>query len=124
MKSATLAHLFAAIILFAIAFATPDVALADVAAPAAPAEAPAAQDATATLVADLAIKYPVVFTVLTIVGMLRLLVKPVMAYLHARAAATETKEDDERLARVAQSWWMKALLFVLDWGASIKPVAK
>ena len=91
---------------------------------AAPAITAPAADPAATLVADLAVKYPVLTTVLLVVGLLRLTVKPLIEFLRARVAATETKEDDERLDRIERSWWLRALLFALDWGASIKPLRR
>lgn len=101
----------------------PVVAIVD--APPAPAFADAAPstvsaDPAATLIADYAAKYPLVVSILSLVGLLRLVFKPVLAWLHARAAATPGTEDDERLARVEASWWMRVLRFLLDWGASIK----
>lgn len=83
--------------------------------PTKPAEAP-------SVIADLAVKYPIITTVLMVMGLLRLILKPIVEWLRARAAATADPADDERLAQAERSWWFKALLFALDWGASIKPV--
>lgn len=117
----TVACLFAFMLFSLIALFAPTVAFAQEAASAA-AETVVAPDPFAAFVAGLAAKYPVVVTIVSIIGFLRLLVKPVVAFLHTRAAATETKEDDERLEKAERSWWFKALMFGLDWGASIKPV--
>jgi hypothetical protein len=83
-----------------------------------------AADDSATVVTDLVAKFPVLSSVLLVVGFLRLTVKPIIATLHARAASTPGTEDDERLAKIQRSWWLRALLFVLDWGASIKPLPR
>ena len=80
---------------------------------------PEASQAPAWLL-DLVNKYPVLSVIVFAVGCLRMLVKPVMAFLHERAAATETKEDDEKLAAVENSKWWKWLTFGLDYVASIK----
>ena len=128
-RSTLLAALLAAVFLLALAFAFAP-ASGQEASPAGaipPDLAPVptlAADPAATLVAGLAARFPLVSSLLMVIGLLRLLVKPVMAYLHARAAATEETEDDARLDRIERSWWLRALLFALDWGASIKPPAR
>jgi hypothetical protein len=123
MKALLVSLLLIGAALLALAFAIPAAHAQDAAPAAAELAPPTPQpEATDTLVADLAAKYPLLVTALAVVGLLRLLVKPVMEFLRARAAATETKADDERLDRIERSWWLRALLFVLDWGASIKPI--
>jgi hypothetical protein len=75
-----------------------------------------------TIIADLAVKYPLFSTVVFLVGILRLVVKPIMAAIQSHVAGTPDTADDERFARVQRSWWLRAILFILDWGASVKPV--
>ncbi len=65
-------------------------------------------------------KYPVAMTIISIMGMARLIIKPTMVYLHEVVLVTETKKDDEMLAKVEGSKVYKAILFVLDWFTSIK----
>ena len=65
-------------------------------------------------------KYPVAMTIISIMGMARLIIKPTMVYLHEVVLVTETKKDDEMLAKVEGSKAYKAILFVLDWFTSIK----
>lgn len=72
------------------------------------------------LLVKLATEHPWVALVLTGVGMLRLVFKPVMAFLHERVQSSPDKADDERLAKTEASWWFRALAFVLDYTASIK----
>ena len=85
-------------------------------------DAPSATTDAPTIVADLAVKYPILTTALMILGLLRLIIKPVMAAVTAHVQSTPDTTDDERLARTERSWWFRSLLFILDWGASIKPV--
>lgn len=119
----TVACLFAFMLFSLIALFAPTVAFAQEVASAA-AETVVAPDPFAAFVAGLTTKYPVVVTILTLIGLLRLLVKPVIAYLHSRAAATESPDDDARLEKAERSWWFKALMFGLDWTASIKPIGR
>jgi hypothetical protein len=83
-------------------------------------EAAADTDFVGNLIISLATQYPVLVTVLSAVGALRLLVKPIMSFLHQRAEATETKDDDLRLKKIESSWWFKLVAFGLDYLASVK----
>lgn len=66
-------------------------------------------------------KFPVIATILVIVGGLRLLFKPTFALLQQIADFTYwTDADNKALAKVQASKVMKTILFVLDWFASIK----
>jgi hypothetical protein len=100
-------------------------ATADVApAPALADEAAPVADLLTSIISPLVVKYPIISTVIFVIGLLRLLLKPLVEFLRARVAATADLEDDRRLAAAEASWWWKALLFILDWGASIKPLKK
>lgn len=86
-----------------------------------------AQDATVPtvpidpgFVEKLAAQYPVIVTMLLVVGVLRLLLKPVIAALHWYAEQTATTKDDEWVQRVESSKITTSALFALDWLASIK----
>jgi len=59
-------------------------------------------------------------TVLMIVGILRLIVKPVITIVEVVVSATPSKSDDEAFAKIQQGPVMKWVLYALDWLASIK----
>lgn len=85
--------------------------------PESPAEKP---DVIAETVAGIAAKYPILVTILTIIGGLRAVFKPLVSWYEARVAETADDTDDARLAKWKSSWWFKALAWGLDFGASIK----
>lgn len=62
----------------------------------------------------------VVLTVLSVVGILRLVLKPLMTILHSVAAATETDKDNKIIEQVEGSKIWNGLLWVLDYLASVK----
>lgn len=72
------------------------------------------------LILALATKYPVLVTVLTVIGTLRLVMKPLFSFLHEYVLITETKKDDELLAKVEGSKYFKWVMYVLDYLASVK----
>lgn len=69
---------------------------------------------------SLADKYPVVVGILSVMGFLRAIFKPLFAFVRSIAAATETKKDDEFLDKVESSKVYSTISFILDWFASIK----
>lgn len=99
---------------------------------------PAATDAAASLAAatpspvDGAIdavagKYGWIVTVLSVMTILRLIFKPLFSILHTITENTATKKDDEYLERVEKSAAVRAIVWLLDYLASIKltkPAAK
>lgn len=90
------------------------------AAAAADPDAVAALEAALPYMLQLAVKWPILSTILMFMGTLRLVMKPIVALLHKWVESTETKKDDEWLARVESSVMWKAVLFALDWFGSIK----
>jgi hypothetical protein len=68
----------------------------------------------------LAEKYPVIASILILLGSLRLLIKPIMAGVRLWTTSTESTRDDELLDKVERSWGYTAFLFLLDWLTSIK----
>lgn len=64
--------------------------------------------------------HPVFMTVLSVVGALRLLNKPLFSLLHAVVEVTPTKSDNELLAKVEASKAYKWFVYLLDWFASVK----
>jgi len=64
--------------------------------------------------------YPIVMTIFIVLGVLRAVNKPLFTLWRSYVSATPQKSDDELLDTVERSKIVKALLFVLDWTASIK----
>lgn len=73
-------------------------------------------------VLDLVTKYPWLATVITVIGILRLVLKPAFVFFHEVVKATPSVKDDELLAKVESSPVLKWVLIGLDWFASIKVV--
>lgn len=73
-----------------------------------------------TVIVELMSKYPVAASVLAVIGVLRVINKPIFAIAHAIVEATPSKSDDDALAAVEASAFYKGLVFVLDWFASVK----
>ena len=63
---------------------------------------------------------PTFATFITIVGMLRVVNKPLCATIQAIVDKTETDADDKWWAKVQTHPAMKSFLWMLDWGASVK----
>lgn len=59
-------------------------------------------------------------TVLFIVGLLRVIMKPLVALAHSVAEYTDTPKDNEFLAKVENSKALATVFFCLDWFGSIK----
>ena len=65
-------------------------------------------------------QYPNISTVLLVIGVLRLVNKPLFALLHYITKQTPTVKDDQALEKVEKSLTYKVFLFTLDWLASFK----
>jgi hypothetical protein len=65
-------------------------------------------------------KYGWLSQVVMIIGLLRVIFKPLMTYFESRAAETPGTEDDEQLARFERGPVYKVIHFILDFGGSIK----
>lgn len=79
------------------------------------------------VIIGMAEKYPIILTIVAIMGMARVILKPLMTFLHAVAEATETTKDNEYLAKAESSAIYKGLHWVLDFAFSLKlpkPVKK
>jgi hypothetical protein len=59
-------------------------------------------------------------SILLIVGSLRVVIKPLLALLYAVTSLTPSEKDDELIKKIEEHKILKALIFVLDWFASIK----
>lgn len=77
-------------------------------------------DVIATTVSGIAAKYPVIVTILSLIGALRTVFKPLVSWYESRVAETTDTADDARLAAWKTSWWFRILAWGLDFGASIK----
>lgn len=71
-------------------------------------------------IVDLASKFPWVLTVISVIGILRIVVKPLMSIIGGVVLATESKKDDLVFEKVENSKIYKGVIYVLDWFASIK----
>ena len=74
------------------------------------------------LVSQLAVQYPWIATFFMVVGVIRLVVKPLMELVKSVAAATPSPNDDAVVAKVEANKFYKGFLFVIDWLFSVKPV--
>lgn len=77
-------------------------------------------EAFTAFIAQLAQNHPIVLSILAVIGVLRAINKPLFALLHAYVIATPSTSDDALLSSVEQNKFVRALLFALDWTASIK----
>lgn len=64
--------------------------------------------------------WPILASIIVVMGTLRLFLKPVMTFLHAIADATPTPKDNDALNKVESSMLWKIVNFVIDYFASIK----
>lgn len=92
-----------------------------VGAPIAPAVAAvAASDAMTPIINAVTGKFGWAVQALAVIGTLRVIFKPTVAWLHSIADATATDRDNQILAKIEASKIYTTLAFVLDWLASIK----
>ena len=73
-------------------------------------------------VAQLMVQFPWIATILMVVGVIRLVVKPLMELAKSVAASTPSTKDDAVIAGVESNKIYKTFLFVIDWLFSLKPV--
>ena len=106
--------------------ATSDLVLRTPAADAPAFVTPEAQNFLLTFITALAVKYPFIATVITLLGTLRLWLKPVFSAIHAIVDLTPTKLDDGYWAKAYDFFTATAtgrfLAWLLDYVASIKLV--
>lgn len=72
------------------------------------------------LILDLAGKFPWVLSVVTVIGVLRIVVKPLMSIAKAVAEATSSPSDNLWVEKVENSKIYKGFIYAIDWLASIK----
>jgi hypothetical protein len=71
-------------------------------------------------VAQLIAQYPTAASILAIIGALRVINKPLFAFLNAVVNVTQFSWDNELLRKIEGSGAYKAFLFVMDWLGSVK----
>lgn len=74
----------------------------------------------ALFIINLVQKFPYISGVLLVVGVLRVINKPLFVFLRTFVSATPTPKDDQILDQVETSKAYKTLSFLLDWVGSIK----
>ena len=77
-------------------------------------------DVLLPILQDLVSKYPVISTIVFVIGVCRVVIKPLMSVARAVVDLTPNQADNAKLDEVEASSAMKTLLYVLDWFASIK----
>lgn len=65
-------------------------------------------------------KFPIISSLLMVVGVLRVTFKPLFSLARLIVGATESKTDDGYLDQVEASRLYKSIAYVLDWFASVK----
>ena len=63
---------------------------------------------------------PTLSNLLVVMGVLRLINKPLFTILRIITEATETATDDKALSELESSKGYKAFLYLLDWFSSVK----
>lgn len=86
-------------------------------------------EATVKMILDFFITFakdwPILASIIVIMGTLRMFLKPVFAFMKEIVALTKTTKDDEVVAKVEASAAYKWVMFLVDYLASIKlPGAK
>jgi hypothetical protein len=62
--------------------------------------------------------------VLAFIGTLRIVVKPLLSLAYTIASLTPSQKDDLAIKKIEEGKLMKAVLYCLDWIASVKMPAK
>ena len=69
---------------------------------------------------SMAEKHEIVFSIIMVMGMARLVLKPLMVFLHEIVLISPTDKDNKALSKLEDSKIYKGLLFVLDYLFSLK----
>ena len=77
-------------------------------------------DQISAIILSLVSQYPIVGSILVVVGTLRLVLKPLFAAAHYYVEQTADPEDDKKLQAIEANKAVQGLFFVLDWIASVK----
>ncbi len=70
--------------------------------------------------ADTALQYPILMTIVMVLGIFRAVFKPIMSVLQAYVLATPTKDDDAQFETFQKSKAYATLVWLVDYLASIK----
>jgi hypothetical protein len=73
-------------------------------------------------VAQLMVQFPWIATIFMVIGVIRVVVKPLMELAKSVAASTASAKDDAAVASLESNKIYKTVLFVIDWIFSLKPV--
>ncbi len=72
------------------------------------------------MLVSLATQYPIIASMIIVMGSARIVMKPLMLMLEAIVKVTKTKKDNALLAKVKASKVYKLIALVLDYALSIK----
>jgi hypothetical protein len=81
----------------------------------------AAASMATPFIVSLANKYTIIVSILVVVGIMRMIFKPIMSLIESIVKATPSDKDDLFLSKCEASAWYRWLWWVLDWLGSIKP---
>jgi hypothetical protein len=84
------------------------------------APATTAPDAIANFLTPLVVKFPWIASIVSVLGIARLILKPLFTFLHTVVQATPSLKDDELLLKTEESKAFKWVVFGLDYVFSIK----
>ena len=73
-----------------------------------------------SVIIGLVAKYPVIATILLVLGVARAIVKPIMSVLQAYVLATPSVKDDETVKKIESSKVYLAIVWLLDYTLSLK----
>lgn len=76
--------------------------------------------ALSPIIISFSVKYPIIMTIIILIGASRLIFKPLMEGIRAYVKWTDTKSDDIILDKIESSIPYKLLCFFMDWAFSIK----
>jgi hypothetical protein len=76
------------------------------------------------LILSLAQAHPSILAVITVIGALRIVNKPLFAFLHSVMQATGSQKGEALVTEVETSKIYSGFLFLLDYVASVKPAPK
>ena len=65
-------------------------------------------------------KFGVIVQIVSVIGTIRIIVKPIMVAIEQIVLDTESKKDDLKLEEVKKNKIFKTVIFLLDWFASVK----
>lgn len=72
------------------------------------------------LILEIAQKYPIILSIAAFMGMARMILKPLMTFLHEVVLVTPSPKDDEILKKVEESRIYKGIIWFLDYVVSLK----